>query len=269
MEGRVDMDRGYSYLINTICDCGQDCTADLEYENRIVLYIDILGFKSAIEYSTVNNAFVQKIYATVHSIFNTKKHNENGYYELKSMGVEISTFSDNMVISYPLKLDGAVWAMLFDTIVAIVDILSCGFLVRGAITIGKLYHDGDVVFGPALNEAVNLEQMNAVYPRVIMSDYTLSVVQKQLNYSGDDFLCLLIPTDNNYFYIDFLSAKLIFGSLDQYKEWLLSVRELISNGIISHREDSKVLKKYYWFKEYFNKTVLNLDFKSDIKPIDN
>jgi hypothetical protein len=46
--------------------------------------------------------------------------------------------------------------------------LQYGFLTRGGIAVGQLHHRQNVVFGPALVEAVNLER-EAIYPRLICS----------------------------------------------------------------------------------------------------
>ena len=45
-----------------------------------------------------------------------------------------------------------------------------GILIRGGITIGKMYHSGPVSFGPALNRAVCLEKL-ATYPRVLVDQF--------------------------------------------------------------------------------------------------
>lgn len=43
-----------------------------------------------------------------------------------------------------------------------------GFLLRGGITIGEIVHDGECVFGPALNRAYELESQIAKYPRFVL-----------------------------------------------------------------------------------------------------
>src|SRR5438105_1445070 len=47
--------------------------------------------------------------------------------------------------------------------------LDIGMLVRGGVTIGKLYHSGGVVFGEALVDAYRLESRVAIYPRIAVS----------------------------------------------------------------------------------------------------
>lgn len=47
----------------------------------------------------------------------------------------------------------------------IIELLQLGFLTRGGITIGPVHHRDNIIFGPALIEAVALEK-EAHYPRI-------------------------------------------------------------------------------------------------------
>ena len=86
-------------------------------------------------------------------------------------------FQITFFISYPLaaseESEAAPDSLLSPLIELVQDIarwsLLSGFLIRGGITIGKLYHNATqgVVFGEALVEAYNLESKDAIYPRVI------------------------------------------------------------------------------------------------------
>jgi hypothetical protein len=48
--------------------------------------------------------------------------------------------------------------------------LKMGFLIRGGVAKGKLYHANGVVFGEAMVRAYQLESRVAVYPRVVVAD---------------------------------------------------------------------------------------------------
>lgn len=49
--------------------------------------------------------------------------------------------------------------------------------MRGAITIGGLHHDDDIVFGLGVNEAYRLESTVARYPRIILSRSVLAAAK--------------------------------------------------------------------------------------------
>ena len=80
--------------------------------------------------------------------------------------------------------------------------LRLGFLVRGAATIGKLYHANAVVFGEALVEATQLEARTAVYPRIILS----SAVSRR----GQDWKKFLVTRDDDGIYcLDYIGGMLL------------------------------------------------------------
>jgi hypothetical protein len=84
-----------------------------------------------------------------------------------ALEVQFGAFSDNFLYSLPASFGNRIYSVAR---VLIVDLLKLGFLVRGAVTYGDLYHKDNVVFGPALLEAVDIEQNEAFYPRIIVSE---------------------------------------------------------------------------------------------------
>lgn len=54
-------------------------------------------------------------------------------------------------------------------------LLTHGFVCRGAITVGHIYHRGRFVVGPAFVDAYRLEQSVALYPRVVLDSAALDV----------------------------------------------------------------------------------------------
>src|SRR5579872_898035 len=156
-----------------------------QFEPHFTAFIDLLGFAEA---STGGDDVTRaKVLAFLLSISSIRSE-----YGFKSEAVEagttiwlqptISTFSDHIVISYPLKRLAASLgkddshvpvhvltgfsSMLTSIAVAA---LSIGFLIRGGATIGNLYHSGGVVFGEAIVKAYSLESKTAIYPRVVLS----------------------------------------------------------------------------------------------------
>ncbi len=80
-------------------------------------------------------------------------------------GIEFSFFSDSFAISAPTSSGQRTFGIL----AWVCDkLLHKGFLVRGGIALGKLYHRDRIICGPALIEAVELEKA-ASYPRCLCS----------------------------------------------------------------------------------------------------
>ena len=62
---------------------------------------------------------------------------------------------------------------------------SQGVWVRGGVTVGNILHDDDVVFGPALNRAYELESKVAKFPRIVLDveidelKYVITLMEKR------------------------------------------------------------------------------------------
>lgn len=61
-----------------------------------------------------------------------------------------------------------------------------GFLVRGGITIGPLYHDSNIVFGPALVRAATIEKDLARFPRVVLDSECAELQCLEANFIKDE-----------------------------------------------------------------------------------
>ena len=104
----------------------------------------------------------------------------------------MSTFSDNIVISTAVK-DGNI--PYFLRAIAIMQLMtsSLGFLLRGGIAIGDIYHDDEVVFGPALVRAYELKSQIAVYPRIVLDKEVLDQGHIQGFHVHEDGIYFLDP----------------------------------------------------------------------------
>lgn len=180
--------------------------------------------------------------------------------ELGSDGLEISIFSDNAVLSIPL--DDEFGNVYIITMVEFLqrELLKLGYLVRGGMSVGKLYHKDNIVFGPALVEAVNIEK-TTIYPRISFTAKTYEKIDNSLKKNGNyacindikDFNGLIIKYKdeilNEFYYLDFLSQSGEFDKPEYYLEYIQEVKKIIEKEktkII----DSHTLDKYKWFEIY-------------------
>src|SRR5258705_10405392 len=127
------------------------------YEKSVVAFLDILGFKELVtkgKLSVVLGAMeiIKKRIKLIDSFRDSP---------LKS-----SQFSDSLIISAPDNDDGVIHLVHFTSLLASQLCLS-GIWTRGALTMGQMHHRGDVAFGPALIDAVEMERELAIYPRIL------------------------------------------------------------------------------------------------------
>lgn len=159
------------------------------YKEQIVVFIDLLGFKAAFDQG--RQELILELLLLMANMRGGFKANleESGNGTKIVIIPEVSVFSDNIVLSIPVEETENIMSASHEYIIfhnlcqyisfIATNALNAGFLVRGGIAIGKLYHKNGVVFGDALIEAYSLESKTAVYPRVIISNSVLSYCTKR------------------------------------------------------------------------------------------
>ncbi|QEY62504.1 hypothetical protein FXN65_10605 [Metapseudomonas lalkuanensis] len=179
----------------------------MEYEKRLVCFIDLLGFKSTIEKSADDSNFRARLYEVVDAL--GKGEIEEYIYgsipildkdglkparekysaaEIRErfhpmVRMEVTQFSDSFVFSVPAENDAAC-EMLVKAAFAVhmVFFLELDLLMRGGLTVGSLVHvKNGPLFGPAMNEAHAIESSEAIYPRVVVSEEAKSHLDKVLS----------------------------------------------------------------------------------------
>jgi hypothetical protein len=163
----------------------RELTMEPKFEEQFTAFIDFLGFaevsKEADDTTRLKILGLLRSLSALRGDFDLQsKPSETG--KTSYIRPAISTFSDHIVISYPLEpisVDGGLDEQFTPILVMLQfnDLLTkvasaalrIGFLVRGGATIGKLYHTQGVVFGEALVEAYQIESQTSIYPRVVLS----------------------------------------------------------------------------------------------------
>ncbi|MFJ1269232.1 hypothetical protein ACD661_11760 [Legionella lytica] len=145
---------------------------EIAYENRTCVFIDILGWKEVI--NTCSIEIIYKLlnpFLNISSQYQQRKQRENARPENESSPypyeVQLTAFSDSLVMSMPTADLIRIFSNLPKLITAF---LERGILIRGGIYIGKLYHQDNVIFGPALNKAYQIESEEAIFPRILIAD---------------------------------------------------------------------------------------------------
>lgn len=227
------------------------------YSNRIIAFVDILGFKEKVEESVKSEEEAEKLHCALARIYRVKADNESeGVMNMRGMGVEVTTFSDSAVISYPAERDNLL-NLILDLIHMQLDLALDDVLLRGGLTIGELYHDGNIVYGPAMNMAYKIESQVAVYPRIIVNNPAIEQYYEYAagdKYDLNDINSLLRKDADGFYFVDMLKQDQEMNDAGtEYYEWLCVLKQIIEKGL--KHSNIAVLMKYQWFQEYFNSVV--------------
>ena len=175
------------------------------YEDRVVVFLDILGFKDFIRKSEAAENLDNLIFA----LEQPKNPSANKFistWKIKKTPDDyddkLTTFSDFFAFSVPLKVDengrltveGAenLALLIYTSFFRARELLTHGFLCRGGISAGLLYHDDNnenqILFGPAFNRAYQLESELASIPRIILDSKVKNLIY-DYNKSPDNASC--------------------------------------------------------------------------------
>lgn len=213
------------------------------YKNKIVCFIDILGFGDMVSKEYVNNP--ERIHAILSKI-RTAITDWGQVPVASSIDIQITQFSDSLVFSF-LPTQHYFMSLNFFKELAI-QLIQEGVVFRGGITYGKIFHDREFVFGPAMNEAYRLENKVAVSPRIIIDRLALDLKdddEKKIEAYTGQFVFIIDRSE--YSYVDYISD--VVGYVDQ-GTYYAQLRKVIEKGLKS--SDEGVRKKYEWMKDKYN-----------------
>ena len=141
----------------------------------------------------------------------------------------------------------------------VVDLAQMGYLVRGGVTVGKLYHTGKHVVGPAMIDAYRLEAKIAQVPRVVIDKKLLAVARKyrdEMHTEEDEAeyasYFMTLDQDGHYFfdYVSFSSViEVIGGEAHFYAEYLRNLGRLVAKGFVHPK--LAVRAKYVWLHRQY------------------
>jgi len=164
--------------------------------SSVVAFIDILGYSEkmlAAEMEGNGQPFLTELHSVLSRAFSHLEYEISEENPLRQSGLLkkdlyiLKTFSDNIVIGYPIRDDaeselGSIFSMLsfFQ-----LEMVNSGFFIRGAISVGDFYADDRVVYGKALIDAYRAETQLSRDPRVILTDTAVKAVEKHITYYGN------------------------------------------------------------------------------------
>lgn len=260
----------------------------MNYQDRVVIFIDILGFKELLNETTdkegndntegISN--LVEAYNSIRDVWDLDKvNNDNGILKKTSkQDKQITIFSDCIVISFPAAEKSEIFYTLLEVKWVILRLITKKILCRGAISYGKLLHNDRFIFGPALVEAYILESKAANYPRIILdrSIIDLAGSAKSENHTKEEeieYVESLLEKDlDGMYYIDYFAKAQEELNDPQYDfpNYIQLLGEKIRQGMNSSKHPNKadIRVKYIWMKEKYNRMVemsKNKDFLESLK----
>lgn len=232
--------------------------SNYDYEKRFIAFVDILGTKKMVKSpAEKGEKECSKMISAIKILLDAKEHSDAMAKYMQSR--ECAIFSDNIAISCIAEQQGGLWYLLVDVLHLQIGLISSGIISRGGVVLGKLYHKGNTIFGPALVDAVSLETSVAVYPRVVLTEQTrvlgasfpLDSNEKKYELEGIDDL-LKRDFDGMYF-VDYFKSALTELEDHEVEKYVYDLRGIIVQGCDGTGREMPEIIKYQWMKEIFNR----------------
>jgi hypothetical protein len=217
------------------------------YSDRIVAFIDILGFAALVNKLGSDVNLRRQLHAALSRIGEIKQSSQRE--NTAQTNLQVSVFSDSIVISSePDYLHGVLWSAIHLQCA----LLGLGVLVRGGISSGPTFHEGDILYGAGMLDAYYLESKAAIYPRIIIESKLVNGLQpgyRTVFLDRDvDGLWFLNPFTMGILPSD--SEALLEDGFDPYEESLKRLGRKIDDEL-ARLSDVSQIAKWSWLKSHY------------------
>lgn len=221
----------------------------------MIAFVDILGFKEMIK----NRIDIPSVVQLLQNIKNKTSSFDLQFTQQDNKTYanyipDFISFSDHMIISFPFSDNtgrhyqeyNVFSTYLYKIIVDLqIDALTRGYLLRGAITIGDVYYEANIIFGDKLIEAIEDEAHLAIYPRIIASQSLINFVKSyNLHFPYFKLDC------DGILYIDYIAAIKDAPNDEQLKNIKNMIEKNIQSQVVKNNLNIKA--KWGWLAVRFN-----------------
>lgn len=216
----------------------------VNYTEYCIAYMDILGFKNIVNIEEAS---------TIHEIFSNvrlAKKLVTGDRKGKDIfcGIRKKTklyfFSDSIVCAIPMDEPMALEMVTSNCMLLQHALWLKGIPVwlRGGVTIGKLYCGQSEIFGPALVEAYTIENKDAKYPRIVMTE---DIYKQGIRNSADkQDIIFITKTEDDLRMVECFKTFRIYEN--KFNELIESIEKNIREITDLH-----IQEKYIWIKNKY------------------
>jgi hypothetical protein len=240
-------------------------TNDLEYADRYVAYLDILGFTVLTQKAHEDasyRAFLRDVLRQINTML-PRASKENGFRFIQ--------FSDSIVLSAKQDRQGLMVIVRAVTLL-VTHMLDRATLLRGGIALGNLHHDDEMMFGPGFLAAYAFDKAGSG-PHVGLMDHVVTSMSGDLWDEGIDHMICQDPWD--------LTPMLhIFRAFEDYDgmtfhaggiplhSWSVRLAAIITSNALNMTEPAAVRSKWRWMQDYWNRSVAVRGILPPAEPCD-
>lgn len=142
-----------------------------------------------------------------------------------------------------------------DIVATCSSLLEIGYYTRGAVTVGLVHHQDNVVFGPALIRAHYLEQHVAIYPRIVVDDIAVPLLTRYEDggdvEEGFNKESVLRVDQDGISYVSIMTLPVSHPMvLESHKAKIKQCLDIVEGKCKEHAKDVWLLMKDRWMRRY-------------------
>ena len=228
----------------------------INFQERAVAFIDVLGFGSIVYQANQNPKHLKELEDLI-DLLNKAVPDLNGQVDEhipKELIPKYIYISDSIILSAPLTSEKmANYNGLSILVMRVIQLthmlLNKGYLIRGGISIGNVWHTESNIVGVAYQEAYKIETQTSV-PRVELSGSAVEYWNKTegignmmcINYKN----CFMVNGLHDYYISD--------KSHDAKKRAFAKYSHIVDRNIKRDFAES-IRFKWWWFKQYLDSEI--------------
>lgn len=245
-------------------------TAPWVYEERVVAFVDILGYKHL---ATIPEEEAKRLVQLVSESFSKARFADQVNFMITSAAQQFSAraFSDCIYLSDEVTAQGT-RNVVSQAAGLAHDLAVNGIYVRGGVTTGLHYQDLNIVFGEGIGKAYHLEQFRAKHPRILVDPAVATRLPEAAKYlvardnDGESFIDYWSWWPWDYSILDYDLASM--STEQKYAARLEAFRaaraQLLRNREAAARSHtSSLMAKLEWVRCYHNMSA-----ESSLTPAD-
>jgi hypothetical protein len=236
------------------------------YIDRYCAFIDILGFRGLVRNLDTDSSRFETLRVLLSKIHAPPNPATKAWH----IDFRAQSISDAVAIS-TLVQDTALIHLLIAIENLAIELLKEGYLIRGALVKGKLYHDDQMVFGEALLRAYELETTTVRFPRVMITREVMQDIDRYcsglLKERRDQYDLHVQQADDGPHYVHVLRnvqsevARLQTENINlpPDKQHLLAdfaaLQSVIQKRLNEATDNPRHFEKVQWFARYWQQCV--------------
>ncbi len=216
------------------------------YSDCYIAFIDILGFKEMVTNHSCNDIYDLYRRRMIKPMASFT-HGEKPVLNMED--VHMKVMSDSVCFYIDCSIKNSLVGLVATCLYFQVDLLrySIPILSRGAITCGKLFADGDIIFGPGFVKAYLMEEKSAKYPRIIMTRETIDTSIDLTDKEEQDYILSSSYLDYDEFYT--LDCCELLEGFDTHGDECNNLLNYINN-VLATSTDGAIREKFIYLKKH-------------------